>query len=207
VVEAGPDIYNHNLETVPGLYLKIRPEPRYFASLRLLQKVKELSPTMFTKSGIMVGLGEEREEVLQVMDDLRAADVDFLTIGQYLQPDPQARRGQALRAARRVQGAGDDGAGQGLPAGLGQPADALRPIMRARTSRGSRRRGSAPGADLAGVRNELRVPTPSCPRSAPPAACPSPSRQMFDLVADVEQVPEVPSPVRGAHRQEARARG
>jgi lipoic acid synthetase len=86
VVEAGPDIYNHNLETVPGLYLKIRPGARYFASLRLLQKVKEISPTMFTKSGIMVGLGEEREEVLQVMDDLRAADVDFLTVGQYLQP-------------------------------------------------------------------------------------------------------------------------
>jgi lipoic acid synthetase len=86
VVEAGPDIYNHNLETVPGLYLKIRPGARYFASLRLLQRVKELAPGIFTKSGIMVGLGETREEVLQVMDDLRAADVDFLTIGQYLQP-------------------------------------------------------------------------------------------------------------------------
>jgi lipoyl synthase len=86
VVEAGPDIYNHNLETVPGLYRKIRPGARYFASLRLLQRVKELSPAMFTKSGIMVGLGEEREEVLQVMDDLRTAEVDFVTIGQYLQP-------------------------------------------------------------------------------------------------------------------------
>ena len=86
VVAAGPDIYNHNLETVPSLYLKVRPGARYFASLRLLQRVKELEPTMFTKSGIMVGLGEERDEVLQVMDDLRAADVDFLTIGQYLQP-------------------------------------------------------------------------------------------------------------------------
>ena len=86
VVEAGPDIYNHNLETVPGLYLKIRPGARYFASLRLLQRVKELAPAMFTKSGIMLGLGEERNEVLQVMDDLRSADVDFLTIGQYLQP-------------------------------------------------------------------------------------------------------------------------
>ena len=86
VVAAAPDIYNHNLETVPALYLKIRPGARYFASLRLLQRVKELSPAMFTKSGIMVGLGEEREEVLQVMDDLRSADVDFLTIGQYLQP-------------------------------------------------------------------------------------------------------------------------
>jgi lipoic acid synthetase len=86
VVAAGPDIYNHNLETVPRLYLEIRPGARYFASLRLLQQVKELEPAMFTKSGIMVGLGEERDEVLQVMDDLRCAQVDFLTIGQYLQP-------------------------------------------------------------------------------------------------------------------------
>ncbi|HEX7074643.1 MAG TPA: lipoyl synthase [Hyphomicrobiaceae bacterium] len=86
VVEAKPDVFNHNLETVPGLYLQIRPGARYFHSLRLLQRVKELDPTMFTKSGIMVGLGEKREEVLQLMDDLRTADVDFLTIGQYLQP-------------------------------------------------------------------------------------------------------------------------
>jgi lipoyl synthase len=86
VVAAKPDVFNHNLETVPGLYLKIRPGARYFHSLRLLQRVKELDPTMFTKSGIMVGLGEEREQVLQLMDDLRSADVDFLTIGQYLQP-------------------------------------------------------------------------------------------------------------------------
>ncbi len=86
VVEAKPDVFNHNLETVPGLYLKIRPGARYFHSLRLLQQVKELDPTMFTKSGIMVGLGEEREQVLQLMDDLRSADVDFLTMGQYLQP-------------------------------------------------------------------------------------------------------------------------
>ncbi len=86
VVEAKPDVFNHNLETVPGLYLSIRPGARYFHSLRLLQRVKELDPTMFTKSGIMVGLGETREQVLQLMDDLRSADVDFLTIGQYLQP-------------------------------------------------------------------------------------------------------------------------
>jgi lipoic acid synthetase len=86
VVEARPDVFNHNLETVPALYLRIRPGARYFHSLRLLQRVKELDPLMFTKSGIMVGLGEEREEVLQVMDDLRSANVDFLTIGQYLQP-------------------------------------------------------------------------------------------------------------------------
>ena len=86
VVEAKPDVFNHNLETVPSHYLAVRPGARYFASVRLLQRVKELDPQMFTKSGIMVGLGEERNEVLQVMDDLRSAGVDFLTIGQYLQP-------------------------------------------------------------------------------------------------------------------------
>src|SRR6187401_3877883 len=86
VVEAKPDVFNHNLETVPSLYLTVRPGARYFHSLRLLQRVKELDPAMFTKSGIMVGLGEDRQAVLQVMDDMRAADVDFLTIGQYLQP-------------------------------------------------------------------------------------------------------------------------
>ena len=86
VVAAKPDVFNHNMETVPGNYLTVRPGARYFHSVRLLQRVKELDPTMFTKSGIMVGLGEERNEVLQLMDDLRSADVDFLTIGQYLQP-------------------------------------------------------------------------------------------------------------------------
>jgi lipoic acid synthetase len=86
VVAARPDVFNHNLETVPSLYLNVRPGARYFHSLRLLQRVKEIDPAMFTKSGIMVGLGEERNEVLQVMDDLRSAGVDFLTIGQYLQP-------------------------------------------------------------------------------------------------------------------------
>jgi len=86
VIEARPDVFNHNLETVPSLYLRIRPGARYFHSLRLLQRAKELDPTVFTKSGIMVGLGETRDEVLQLMDDLRSANVDFLTIGQYLQP-------------------------------------------------------------------------------------------------------------------------
>jgi lipoic acid synthetase len=86
VVAAKPDVFNHNLETVPGLYPQIRPGARYFHSLRLLQRVKELDPAMFTKSGIMVGLGEDRQAVLQVMDDQRAAEVDFLTVGQYLQP-------------------------------------------------------------------------------------------------------------------------
>jgi lipoyl synthase len=89
VVAARPDVFNHNLETVPAKYLTVRPGARYFASIRLLQRVKEIDPFTFTKSGIMVGLGEERNEVLQVMDDLRTADVDFLTIGQYLQPSPK----------------------------------------------------------------------------------------------------------------------
>ena len=86
VVDAKPDVFNHNLETVPSLYLSVRPGARYFHSLRLLQRVKDLDPEIFTKSGLMVGLGEERTEVLQVMDDMRSAEIDFLTIGQYLQP-------------------------------------------------------------------------------------------------------------------------
>ncbi|MCL7405813.1 MAG: lipoyl synthase [Marivivens sp.] len=96
VVEAKPDVFNHNLETVPALYHEVRPGARYFHSLRLLQRVKELDPSMFTKSGIMVGLGEERQQVLQVMDDMRSADVDFLTIGQYLQPTPKHHRVDAF---------------------------------------------------------------------------------------------------------------
>ncbi len=86
VIDARPDVFNHNLETVPRLYLKIRPGARYFHSLRLLEKVKERDPSQFTKSGLMVGLGETKEEVMQVMDDMRSAGIDFLTIGQYLQP-------------------------------------------------------------------------------------------------------------------------
>ena len=86
VMAAAPDVFNHNLETVPRLYLNVRPGARYYASLRLLERAKELVPSGFTKSGLMVGLGESREEIMQVMDDMRAAGVDFLTIGQYLQP-------------------------------------------------------------------------------------------------------------------------
>ena len=89
VVAAKPDVFNHNLETVPRLYAEVRPGARYFHSLRLLDEVKDLDPSIFTKSGIMVGLGESKEEVLQVMDDLRSARVDFMTIGQYLQPTPK----------------------------------------------------------------------------------------------------------------------
>jgi lipoic acid synthetase len=86
VLEANPDVFNHNIETVPSLYLKVRPGSRYFASLELLKNAKKINKKVFTKSGIMVGLGETRDEILQVMDDLKSADVDFLTIGQYLQP-------------------------------------------------------------------------------------------------------------------------
>ncbi|RIA45842.1 lipoic acid synthetase [Hephaestia caeni] len=89
IVAARPDVYNHNLETVPRLYPTIRPGARYYASLRLLESVKKLDPSIFTKSGVMLGLGEERLEVHQVMDDMRSADVDFLTMGQYLQPTPR----------------------------------------------------------------------------------------------------------------------
>ena len=89
IVEARPDVYNHNLETVPRLYPTIRPGARYYASLRLLESVKRHDPSIFTKSGVMLGLGEERLEVHQVMDDMRSADIDFLTMGQYLQPTPR----------------------------------------------------------------------------------------------------------------------
>jgi lipoic acid synthetase len=92
VIAARPDVFNHNLETVPRLYPTIRPGARYFTSLHLLKRAKEIDPNVFTKSGLMVGLGETKEEVAQVMDDLRAADVDFLTIGQYLQPTPKHAR-------------------------------------------------------------------------------------------------------------------
>jgi len=89
ILEAEPDVFNHNIETVPSLYLTVRPGSRYFASIKLLESVKSLKPNIFTKSGIMVGLGEKKNEILQVMDDLRTANVDFLTIGQYLQPSPK----------------------------------------------------------------------------------------------------------------------
>ena len=89
VLEAEPDVFNHNIETVPSLYLNVRPGSRYFASIKLLESIKSLKPNIFTKSGLMVGLGEKKNEILQVMDDLRTANVDFLTIGQYLQPSPK----------------------------------------------------------------------------------------------------------------------
>ena len=89
IIDACPDVFNHNIETVPSLYRKVRPGARYFASLELLKKIKEINKNIFTKSGIMIGLGEKKDEVFQVMDDLISAKVDFLTIGQYLQPSPK----------------------------------------------------------------------------------------------------------------------
>jgi len=96
IVDARPDVYNHNLETVPRLYPTIRPGARYYHSLRLLEQVKRLDPTIFTKSGLMVGLGEQRMELHQVMDDMRSAEIDFLTIGQYLQPTPRHAKVEAF---------------------------------------------------------------------------------------------------------------
>ena len=119
VVAARPDVFNHNLETVPSHYLTVRPGARYFASLRLLQRVKEIDPTMFTKSGIMVGLGEERNEVLQVMDDLRAADVDFLTIGQYLQPTRKHHPVMRFVPPDEFEALRDHRLCQGFPDGVG----------------------------------------------------------------------------------------
>ena len=125
VVAARPDVFNHNLETVPSLYLTVRPGARYFHSLRLLQRVKELDPAMFTKSGIMVGLGEERNEVLQVMDDLRSADVDFLTVGQYLQPTRKHHEVKRFVPPDEFKALEDDRLCQGLPDGGVLAADAL----------------------------------------------------------------------------------
>ena len=125
VVAARPDVFNHNLETVPSKYLTVRPGARYFASLRLLQEVKERDASMFTKSGIMVGLGEERNEVLQLMDDLRAADVDFLTIGQYLQPTRKHHEVVRFVTPDEFKILRDRRLRQGLPDGLGLAIDAL----------------------------------------------------------------------------------
>ena len=125
VVAARPDVFNHNLETVPSNYLTIRPGARYFHSIRLLQRVKELDPQMFTKSGIMAGLGEERNEVLQLMDDLRSAEVDFLTIGQYLQPTVKARQGREIRDPRGIRVLCHHRPHQGLSDGVLVAADAL----------------------------------------------------------------------------------
>ena len=145
VVAARPDVFNHNLETVPRLYPTIRPGARYFTSLRLLSKVKEIDPSMFTKSGLMVGLGETREEILQVMDDLRAADVDFLTVGQYLQPTPKHAAIDRFWTPAEFDELAAHRPRQGLPDGLGLAADAVELSRRRRLRPPARRaRGQAP---------------------------------------------------------------
>ena len=161
---ARPDVFNHNLETVPSLYLTVRPGARYFASLRLLQQVKEIDPAMFTKSGIMVGLGEERNEVLQVMDDLRSAGVDFLTIGQYLQPTRKHHPVVRFMPPDEFEVAEDRRLCQGLPDGVGVAADALV---------ASRRRGLRPaeGCTTEGRWARASPPLNSCRHSRPSAAC------------------------------------
>ena len=123
VVAARPDVFNHNLETVPRLYAAVRPGARYFHSLRLLDQAKRLDPALFTKSGIMVGLGEDKAEILQVMDDLRAAQVDFLTIGQYLQPTPRHHAIARFVTARRIRKLSPPGSRQGLSVGVGLALD------------------------------------------------------------------------------------
>jgi lipoic acid synthetase len=114
VIAARPDVFNHNLETVPSNYLTVRPGARYFHSLRLLQRAKELDPLVFTKSGVMLGLGETRNEVLQLMDDLRSADVDFLTIGQYLQPTPKHHPVEAFVTPEEFESYATVGAAKGF---------------------------------------------------------------------------------------------
>ena len=147
MVAARPDVFNHNLETVPSLYLTVRPGARYFASLRLLQQVKETRPDdVHQVRASWSGLGEERNEVLQVMDDLRSADVDFLTIGQYLQPTRKHHAVVRFVPPDEFKALRDRRLRQGLPDGVGEPADALlAPCRRgfreaARRARGERRR-------------------------------------------------------------------
>ena len=141
VIEAKPDVFNHNLETVPSKYLGVRPGARYFHSLRLLQRAKELDPTVFTKSGVMVGLGEERPEILQMMDDMRSADVDFLTIGQYLQPTPKHHPVMRFVTPEEFADYADIGAGEGIFARLVLAADALLAPRRRRLRKASGRSG------------------------------------------------------------------
>ena len=177
VVAARPDVFNHNLETVPSLYLTVRPGARYFHSIRLLQQVKEIDPKMFTKSGIMVGLGEQRNEVLQVMDDLRSADVDFLTIGQYLQPTRKHHEVEEFCDAGRVQVLRVDRLRQGLPDGVVEPADPLVPSCR-------RRLCAAEGCTCRRAALIAAMPKFSTTRRVQHSA-----NDMFELVADVEKYP------------------
>ena len=182
IVEARPDVYNHNLETVPRLYPTIRPGARYYASLRLLESVKRHDPTIFTKSGVMVGLGEERLEVHQVMDDMRSADVDFLTMGQYLQPTPRHAKVRGVRHPAGVRGLCRDRPRQGLPAGR-----RVSPLTRSSYHAGDdfAKMRAAREAKLADGAVGLSMPRHTETRNLPYTP-----EQMFDLVADVSRYPE-----------------
>ena len=178
VVAAKPDVFNHNLETVPSRYLTVRPGARYFHSIRLLQRVKEIDPTIFTKSGIMVGLGEERHEVLQVMDDLRSAEVDFLTIGQYLQP---TRKHHAVM--RYV--TPDEFAGyEKVAYTKGFLMVSASPLTRSSHHAGD------DFAKLQAARAALSALSAEMPRFSSKRRVHHSAQQMFDLVADVERYPE-----------------
>ena len=183
IVAARPDVYNHNLETVPRLYPTIRPGARYYASLRLLESVKRHDPSIFTKSGVMLGLGEERLEVHQVMDDMRCADIDFLTMGQYLQPTPRHAKVMDFVTPAGVRRLCRDRARQGLPAGRVEPADAVELSCRRRFRGDARRARGAAGrsgaALMPGIRETRRLPYSA--------------EQMFDLVADVGALCRVPA--------------
>jgi lipoate synthase len=178
VVAARPDVYNHNLETVPRLYPTIRPGARYYASLRLLESVRRADPTIFTKSGIMVGLGEQRLEVHQVMDDMRSANVDFLTMGQYLQPTPRHATVEEFVTPQAFEAYGAIARAKGFLLVACQPAHAVELSCRRgfREDEGSAR-GTACGSAL-------------MPRHSEKRHLPYSPDQLFDLVADVGRYSE-----------------
>ena len=203
VVAARPDVFNHNLETVPSLYLSVRPGARYFHSLRLLQRVKELDPTMFTKSGIMVGLGEERNEVLQVMDDLRSANVDFLTIGQYLQPTRKHHE------VKRFVPPDEFEALKTVAYAKGFLMVAASPLTRSSHHAGedfarlkAARAAYDPGGN--GFEQRSRCRTKRCRNSPPSAASATRAADMFDLVADVREISGIRAAVRRAEGASSR---
>ena len=187
VVDAKPDVFNHNLETVPSLYLTIRPGARYFHSLRLLQRVKELDPSMFTKSGIMVGLGEERNEILQVMDDLRSANVDFLTIGQYLQPTRKHAE------VKRFVPPDEFKSLETIAYAKGFLMVSASPLTRSSHHAGddfAARLNAAARADLKGESDKQRLIATDAAILHQAPRPPSRAADMFDLVADVEKYPQ-----------------
>ena len=189
VVAAKPDVFNHNLETVPSNYLTVRPGARYFHSIRLLQRVKELDPTIFTKSGIMVGLGEERNEVLQLMDDLRSADVDFMTIGQYLQPSKKHHPVISFVTPDEFKSYETIGLRQGLPDGRVEPADALLAPCRRRFRQAARgARGAARKVGLTPADAEVRD-------HAPRSAC---AEEDVRARRRRREIPAIPAALRGA---------